>query len=95
MKALLGSTLAEVRRCTICAAHLQQPPRPVVQAGAAARIVVIGQALCSKVNECDVPWHDQSGTRLREWTGFDEATFYAPSQVALIPMGFCCGLLNR
>jgi uracil-DNA glycosylase len=36
-----------------------------------------------------VPWDDDSGERLRGWLGLDEAAFYNPALVALIPMGFC------
>ena len=89
MTAALKRTLAEIRRCSVCAAHLPQGPRPIVQAGAKARIVIIGQAPGSKVHESGVPWHDQSGDRLREWTGLDEKVFYDPARVALVPMGFC------
>jgi uracil-DNA glycosylase len=78
-----------VRQCAICAAHIPNRPRPILQAGAAARIVIIGQAPGSKVHESGVPWQDQSGDRLRDWTGLDEATFYDPSRIALVPMGFC------
>ena len=66
----------------------------MLQAGRSARLVIIGQAPGSKVHESGVPWRDQSGDRLRDWTGPDEATFYDPSLVALIPMGFCPGAAN-
>ena len=35
------------------------------------------------------PFTDPSGVRLREWLGVDEATFYDPSHMAILPMGFC------
>jgi len=89
MTATLDSILADIGRCKACEAHLPHPPRPVLQAGRSARLVIIGQAPGSKVHESGVPWRDQSGDRLRDWTGLDEATFYDPSRVALIPMGFC------
>jgi uracil-DNA glycosylase len=89
MTVSLGPLLAGVRRCTVCAPHLPHSPRPVVQAGPRARLVVIGQAPGSKVHQSGAPWRDQSGDRLRDWTGLSEATFYDPSRVALIPMGFC------
>jgi len=79
----------EIRQCTVCAAHLPHPPRPVVQIGAAARIMIIGQAPGSKVHESGVPWNDQSGDRLREWSGLAGTTFYDSAKVALMPMGFC------
>jgi uracil-DNA glycosylase len=81
--------LPEIRQCSVCAGHLPHPPRPIVQIGAAARIIIIGQAPGSRVHESGVPWQDQSGERLREWTGLAEKAFYDPAKVALMPMGFC------
>lgn len=89
MTRALDTLLAEIRSCTVCAAHLPLGPRPIVQAGSRARIAVIGQAPGSKVHESGVPWNDPSGERLREWTGLDEAAFFDPAKVALVPMGFC------
>lgn len=89
MTASIARVLTEARQCTICAAHLPHGPRPVLQAGRASRIVIIGQAPGSRVHESGVPWQDQSGDRLREWTGLDKAAFYDPSRIALVPMGFC------
>ena len=89
MTAALGSILAGIQRCKVCEAYLPHPPRPVLQAGPSALLVIIGQAPGSKVHESGVPWRDQSGDRLRDWTGLDDATFYDPSLVALMPMGFC------
>ena len=40
----IGSLLAEVRACRVCEAHLPSPPRPIVQLGRRANVVVIGQA---------------------------------------------------
>lgn len=89
MTATLNSILADIQHCKVCTAYLPYPPRPVVRAGPEARLVIIGQAPGSKVHESGTPWRDQSGNRLRDWTGLDDATFYDPSVVALIPMGFC------
>lgn len=89
MSELLPSLLAEIRACRHCAALLPRGPRPVVQAGSHARILIIGQAPGTRVHESGVPWDDASGARLREWLGLDEATFYDPAQIALMPMGFC------
>ena len=81
--------LAEVRACRHCAAALPHGPRPVVQASASARVLIIGQAPGSKVHASGVPWDDDSGERLREWTGLTREQFYDPQKVALVPMGFC------
>lgn len=81
--------LAEVRRCTLCAAHLPLGPRPVLQLHPEARILLAGQAPGRKVHESGVPFADASGERLRAWLGIDAATFYDPQRVAILPMGFC------
>jgi len=88
-EAEVGQLLAEIRACRVCAAHLKAGPRPIVQLGAGARIVIIGQAPGSKVHASGEPWNDASGDRLRDWTGLDRETFYDPDRVALVPMGFC------
>lgn len=79
----------EIRACTHCAADLPAGPRPIVQFGATARIVIIGQAPGTRVHESGVPWDDASGERLREWTGLTLDIFYDAGRVALVPMGFC------
>jgi len=81
--------LAQIRACRVCAAHLPAGPRPIVQLGAGARIVIIGQAPGSRVHVSGIPWDDPSGDRLRDWTGLSRAAFYDPTKVALVPMGFC------
>ncbi len=73
----------------VCKGSLPFGPRPVVQLGSLARLLVIGQAPGRRVHESGVPWEDASGARLREWIGIDEAAFYDPTRVALMPMGFC------
>ncbi len=85
----LPSLLKEVRACTICAAHLPQGPRPVVQVDARARILIAGQAPGSKVHASGVPFDDASGERLRQWMGVSREQFYDPTLVAILPMAFC------
>ena len=85
----LERLLEEVRACRACADHLPHEPRPVLQAGADARILIVGQAPGAKVHTSGIPWSDASGRRLREWMGIDEAVFYDAGQVAIMPMGFC------
>ena len=85
----LTSLLAEVSACTVCAEHLDHDPRPVVQLGTDARVVIIGQAPGRRVHESGIPWDDQSGRTLRAWLGLSDEQFYDPDAVALVPMGFC------
>jgi uracil-DNA glycosylase len=85
----LPALLAEVRACTLCSAHLPLGPRPVIQVGAAARILIAGQAPGRKVHESGVPFDDASGDRLRDWLGISRNVFYDAGKVAILPMGFC------
>lgn len=85
----LEALLKAVRACRACEADLPLGPRPVLQADATARILVVGQAPGLRVHQTGIPWDDPSGERLRDWMGVDRDTFYDASQVAIIPMGFC------
>lgn len=85
----LTDLLGEIRSCTVCAEHLADGPRPVVQAGVGARLVIIGQAPGRRVHRSGVPWDDPSGETLRRWLGITGEQFYDPELVALVPMGFC------
>lgn len=79
----------EIRRCTQCAPHLPEGPRPVLRARPEARVLVAGQAPGIRVHKTGIPFNDPSGDRLRNWMGVDGSIFYDESRVALIPMGFC------
>ena len=85
----LPALLREVRACALCATQLPQGPRPVLQAGASARILVAGQAPGRKVHASGVPFDDASGERLRQWLGLDRPQFYDPRHIAILPMGLC------
>jgi len=84
----LDELLANVRSCTICSG-LPFGPRPLLQAAADARILIVGQAPGSKTHEKGRPFDDASGERLRDWLGVTEDQFYDPDLFAIIPMGFC------
>lgn len=81
--------MQRIRQCRECEPHLPLGARPIVQANAAASILIIGQAPGRRVHESGVPWNDPSGVRLREWMGISEERFYDPASVAIMPMGFC------
>jgi uracil-DNA glycosylase len=85
----LDDLLAAARACHACAAHLPLGPRPIVQAGATARILVVGQAPGTQAHASGIPWSDRSGERLRDWMGIDAATFYDAGRIAIVPMGLC------
>jgi len=89
VKTALPALLADVRACTLCAAHLPLGPRPVLQVHASARILIAGQAPGRKVHASGVPFDDASGERLRAWMGVTREQFYDATQIAILPMGFC------
>lgn len=89
MPPALDELLGEIRACRLCAESLPLGPRPVVQAHASARILIIGQAPGSKVHASGLAWDDDSGDRLRAWTGLSPEAFYDPLRVAHMPSGFC------
>lgn len=89
MKNALSCLLNEVRGCTVCAEKLPLGPRPVVQIGARATILVAGQAPGKKVHQTGIPFDDPSGNTLRAWLGIDRATFYNSERIAILPMAFC------
>lgn len=88
-----GPTLAEetvrLRRCTLCAAHLPLPPRPVFQLDARARLLITSQAPGRKAHASGRPFDDPSGDRLRGWLGLTREEFYDASRIAILPTGLC------
>ena len=85
----LDALLRDIRACRACAGLLPHEPRPVVQAGEGARVLIIGQAPGSKVHASGKAWDDDSGDRLRAWTGLSREEFYDSARVAHMPSGFC------
>ena len=85
----LARLLAEVAACTVCTPHLPLGPRPILQVGARARLLIAGQAPGRRVHERGIPFDDRTGDALRAWLGIDRATFYDPERVAILSIGFC------
>ena len=81
--------LARVRACTVCAAYLPNPPRPILIASPGARLLIVGQAPGRRVHETGIPWNDPSGDQLREWLGLTREAFYDASRIAIVPTGMC------
>ena len=85
----LTTLLAQVRACRLCEESLEHGVRPVLQMSRASRVLIAGQAPGRKVHESGIPFDDASGDRLRDWMGISRETFYDPTQIAILPMGFC------
>ncbi len=91
----LDGVLARLRACRICrdmprhGPPLPHEPRPIIQADERARILIASQAPGNRAHVKGLPFYDPSGIRLREWLGLDEAQFYDPARVAIVPMGHC------
>ena len=90
----IEDVLARIRACRICRDQprgrpLPHEPRPVLQAGGQARILIAGQAPGTRVHASGRPFTDPSGERLRDWLGVDANTFYDNANFAILPMGFC------
>lgn len=81
--------VTDIRNCRECQEHLPLGPRPVIQVDPQARILVVGQAPGTAVHASGIPFDDPSGDRLRTWLGVTRETFYDPSKMAIVPMGFC------
>jgi uracil-DNA glycosylase len=80
--------IASARACTFCT-DLPGGPQPIIQGSARSLLVIASQAPGSIAHASGVPFQDPSGYRLRDWLGLDEARFYDPALVAILPMGFC------
>ncbi len=89
MSKKLSSLIKDIRKCQLCAQHLAHDPRPIVQLGSRAPILIAGQAPGRRVQESGIPFDDPSGDRLRSWMGVSRDTFYNPDKVSILPMGFC------
>jgi len=85
----LEELIEQARACTLCAAILPRGPRPVLQAGRRARVLVVGHAPGTRVHETGIPWNDPSGDTLRTWMDVDRDAFYDPERFAIIPTGLC------
>lgn len=90
----LEKLVNEIAGCRICrdsplGKPLPHEPRPVLQPGSTARILIAGQAPGARVHESGKPFTDPSGARLRAWLGVGPEIFYDPRRIAILPMGFC------
>lgn len=86
---------ARLSGCRICrdapsaGPPLPHEPRPILQGGPRSRLLIASQAPGLRAHRSGRPFQDPSGVRLRDWLGLDEARFYDPDRVAIVPMGHC------
>jgi uracil-DNA glycosylase len=85
----LARALGEARACRLCAPHLLHGPRPILQLGRHARLLVVSQAPGRRAHQSGVPFDDRSGDTLRAWLGLERAAFYDPDILAILPIGLC------
>ena len=85
----LEKLLADVRACRACEDSLPLCPKPILQIGPGARLLIASQAPGAGAHRIGRPFSDPSGDRLREWTGMAEEQFYDENIVAILPMGLC------
>jgi len=84
----LAALLQLVRACNICT-DLPLGPKPILQVGSHAKILIVGQAPGRITHEKGVAFDDPSRRRLRQWLGVSSETFYNPDKISILPMGFC------
>ena len=89
MSTELHKIVGEIHACQLCASDMERDPKPILQVSDTAKILSAGQAPGNLARESGRPFPDPSGDRLRDWLQIDESTFYDPSKVAIVPMGFC------
>jgi uracil-DNA glycosylase len=87
----LTSDLAACRICAdrFAATATAHRPNPVIWFRPGARVLIASQAPGLRVHRANTPFWDQSGKRLRDWMGVDDAIFYDRDRVAIVPMAFC------
>lgn len=66
-------------------AYTERGILPVFKSSPRARILIIGQAPCNKVEATGIPFNDKSGERLMEWMGVTRKVFYYPGKTGDYP----------
>lgn len=84
----IDQLVTQIRTCSLCT-DLPLGPKPIVQASADAKILIVGQAPGRITHAKGRPFDDASGKRLRAWLNVSEDVFYDPAKIAIVPMGFC------
>ena len=81
--------VVKARNCRLCTPHLPHQPNPIFSTAPSTKVLIIGQAPGLKAHERNIAFDDPSGDRLRDWLSVSRETFYNPSLISVLPMGFC------
>ncbi len=81
--------LHDIRKCTVCKSHLPCEPKPIISVSKKSKILIIGQAPGTKVQNSVIPWDDASGKELRRWLDVTDEQFYNNEIFGIMLMGFC------
>ena len=81
--------VVKARNCRLCAPHLPHQPNPIFSTAPSTKVLIIGQAPGLEAHERTIAFDDPSGDRLRDWLSVSRETFYNPSLISVLPMGFC------
>lgn len=86
----LDELQSEILACRLCEPLFGFEPRPVVFGRQGAPIMQISQAPSLSVHRAGLPFHDQSGQKLKhEWYQIEENVFYNPEKFYLTSMAHC------
>jgi len=85
----MDQLLHEIKNCTLCKAQLPCEPKPIISVHPKSKVLLIGQAPGTKVQQSGIPWDDVSGKELRRWLGVSDEQFYDTRLFGIMPMGFC------
>ncbi len=81
--------LSAIRNCRACEGKIPFSPRPILQLGTQAPVLIASQAPGTKAHETGLTFNDPSGDRLREWLGVTRDQFYDDRNFAIVAMGLC------
>ncbi|WP_238724904.1 uracil-DNA glycosylase family protein [Diplocloster agilis] len=80
----------EIRSCRLCRERFGFEPNPIVWGSADSKIMQISQAPSKSVHETGIPFHDQSGQKLRrEWYKITDEEFYDVHNFYIVSVGHC------
>lgn len=83
------SVCNQAKNCMVCKEELPFHPKPVFAVHPKSKILIVGQAPGTRVQETGIPWNDPSGRELRRWLDVTEEEFYNEQVFGIMPMGFC------